>query len=156
MSYLVVYYSIGGNNKKIGQELASLIRSPQAELYDWLKKQPKPLLYFIGGLATVMGINFPINLKINNAQDIDLLVVVSPIWAKKLPPATRSFLQKNQFKKYAFLSVSGAGEKNLSSITQDLIKITAKKPSRILLLQNKEILKNQYQKKLSDFSKQII
>ena len=75
----------------------------------------------------------------NDPKDFDLVVVVSPLWAGSLPPATRTYLMTNKenLKKYAFISVSGQGKDNLRAVA-DLEKTACQSPSPVLLLNEKE------------------
>jgi hypothetical protein len=85
----------------------------------------------------------------------DLVVIVTPFWAGKIPPIVRTYLRDNKdsIKKIALLSVSGSGQKNLNTALPDFEKRAGKKSNSTLLLSEQEFAT--YKENLSGFVERL-
>jgi flavodoxin len=104
---LIVYYSKTGNTKYVAQKIAEQLNGELSEISD--KKNRKGKLNFVkSGYESIRKklTEIEVNKKID---DYDFVIVGSPVWAGKIPPATRTFLVKNDFnnKKIAFFVTIG-------------------------------------------------
>ena len=115
MKTLVVYYSRTGNTKYVAEKIAELLNGVISEITD--KKNRKGKLNFLkSGYESIREklTEIEVNKKID---EYDFVIVGSPVWAGKIPPAIRTFLVKNDFasKKIAFFVTVG-GDKSQKAL----------------------------------------
>ena len=92
MKKLVVFFSQTGNTKKVAGIIAKKLGADLDEIVD---RNAKP-----GERGPSKGepdISFR-----KDPSKYDLVVIGSPVWAFGVPPATREYLGKNEFKKVSF------------------------------------------------------
>lgn len=109
---LVVYFSLTGRTRMVAKAIAKEIG---ADLEEISPLQPYPLrgafLYVHGGMQALFGRTPPIEPLIAKLAEYDMFVIGTPIWAGKISPPMRTFLNQNQFtgKRVAFFCTSGGG-----------------------------------------------
>lgn len=136
MKTLVVFYSKTGHTKKVAAEIAEKLKADLEEIKD-LKKRNGFFRWFGAG-KDAMKKNIT-EIKTNkNPEDYDLIIVGSPVWARNVTPAVRTYLGKYNLsgKKLAFFSVSGQGKEQ--NIFHEMEKI-CKKPECKIMLKEKNI-----------------
>ncbi|MBW6411405.1 flavodoxin family protein [Clostridium weizhouense] len=91
MNYKVVYFTRTGRSKRIAGEISNKLNCENIQITDnfnW-----KGLLGFIKGGYYVLK-NKNVDIKMNhNLSNYDELIVVTPLWAGKITPAIRKFLE---------------------------------------------------------------
>ena len=134
MKTLIAYYSLTGNNKLAAEQLKTKLGSDLDEITDLADRGSM----FRNALAAFFKKKTQIRFN-KNPQEYDLIVVVSPIWAGNLPPATRTYLNDNLIRQVAFFSVSGSGAKN-TKIHKEFERAVRTKPvTTMLVKQNQEV-----------------
>lgn len=139
MKILIVYYSRSGRNENLARVLQKKLDQSLIEEIVDQKNREGGWGIFISVFDAIFHKLTKIAVIQNDPKDFDLVVVVTPLWAGGLPPATRTYLTTNRenLKKYAFISVSGQGKDNLKAVA-DLEKTAHHSPSPVLLLNEKE------------------
>ena len=92
MKKLVVYFSQTGNTKKVAGKIAKNLRADLDEIIDRDKRGEEAMFK-----KELLEINFK-----KNPSKYDLVIIGSPVWAFGVPPATKSYMMKNKFKRVAF------------------------------------------------------
>ncbi|MCW8801900.1 MAG: NAD(P)H-dependent oxidoreductase [Candidatus Bathyarchaeota archaeon] len=120
MKTLVTYYSKTGNTKYVAQKIADQLNAEMSEIRD--KKNRKGKLNFVkSGYESIREKLTEIEVT-KKIDEYDFVIVGSPVWAGKIPPAIRTFLVKNDFgtKKIAFFVTVGGDkpEKALNAMKE--------------------------------------
>lgn len=115
MKSIVVFYSLEGNCKLIGNSIAKSLNCDTLELK---LKKPVPsnslMKYLIGGKSAIKKASPELENIIQNLSDYELVIVGAPVWAGTFAPAIRTFANKAniQNKKMAFFTCSAGGPTN--------------------------------------------
>jgi flavodoxin len=138
---LVVYYSRTGHNAQMAEQLHAQLPGDLDQIVDTKNRE--------GMFGCVLAAMMRAKTKIQFGKDpaaYDQVVVVSPLWAGSLPPATRTYLaqQGTKFNKFAFMSVCGLGEENKNALKD--ITTTAKQQPIVSLLVKEEEVENEVTK----------
>lgn len=105
---LVVYYSNSGITEKVGGLLAVALEADQEKLID--KKDRKGMWnYLVAAKDAIMKNETEIETPAQDPSKYDLVIIGTPIWAAKMAPAVRTYINKykGKFKKVAFFTTSG-------------------------------------------------
>lgn len=109
---LVIYYSLTGRTRLVAKTIAKEITADVEEVRP-VKHYPLrgAWLYVYGGMQALFSMTTPIDPLIVNLDDYDTLIIGSPVWAGKMAPPMRTFLNQAQLagKKTAFFCTSGGG-----------------------------------------------
>lgn len=112
MKKLFIYYSLTGN----GDNVAKLFESKGYEVRKVIEDRKLPKAFFfkmmVGGfLAATNKVGKLIDYN-NDVSEYDEIVIGSPIWNKRFPPATNAILKETNFenRKLTFVIYSGSGE----------------------------------------------
>ena len=114
MKTIIVYFSLEGNTDFVAQKIASELNA------DILRLSPKKVYpskgfskFFWGGKSAVMGEAPELEPYSFNAQDYDLIIFGTPVWAGTFAPPLRTFINENDMtgKKFAAFACQG-GEGN--------------------------------------------
>ena len=112
MSKLFIYYSLTGN----GDFVADFLEKKGYDLRKVTEKAKAPksffLRVFIGGFRAGLNLKGKLVDYNNNIDDYDEVVVGTPVWNGKFPPAINSVLAQTNFKdkKLSFIFYSGSGD----------------------------------------------
>lgn len=137
-----MYYSRTGNTKFVAEKITDQLDADLCEVTDKKNRKGK-LIFLTGGYAAIRQKLTEIQVD-KPIEDYGLIIIGSPVWAGKIPPATRTFLVKNNFsnKQVAFfITLSGdKPEKTLRNmketikpilpITELAIKTALEKPEQ--------------------------
>jgi len=149
MKILIAYYSRTKNTKKLAEELAEELKAEIDEIEDE-KDRSGWIGAFIGGFDSLFKIKTPIKNK-KDPEKYDLIILGTPVWARKMTPAIRTYFYKYEFKNIAFFSTSESEEtKQFTEMT-----ILSKKPIATLSVKKSTINSNKTNKKISEFINQI-
>ncbi|MHC1722702.1 MAG: flavodoxin family protein [Aminipila sp.] len=112
MKSIVVFYSLEGNCKLIGNTIASTINSDVLELK--LKKPVPikgPMKFITGGRSAMRKASPELATIIPDLSDYELIIVGAPVWAGTFAPAIRTFASKAHIKdkKMAFFTCCASG-----------------------------------------------
>jgi len=156
MKILIIYYSRTGITKKIAEYLAQKLDADIEEIID-LKDRKGPINYVIAGKDATQKKLTDIKESYNNLKNYDTIIIGTPVWAWTITPAIRTYIQKNiaelkDKRVFAFCTMSANGYEG----TFEVIEETLGKPvvAKIALL-TKEVTKQEYSDKLSDFLREI-
>lgn len=151
MKTLVVYYSQTGHNEQMAKQLNSQMPGDIDQIIDMRKRE--------GMFRRASAAMLKFRTKIKFSKDpaaYDQVVVVSPLWAGSLPPATRTYLAQNRgkFKLLSFLSVCGLGEENAKALA-DFTGAAKKRPLEMLLLKEQEVESDSAKERQAEFVSQL-
>jgi len=106
---LVVYYSRSGRTRKVGELIAQKLKSDIEEIVD---KQNRSGMkgYLFSGRDAFLNKFTQIQSSDVNLSNYDLVIIGSPIWAGKMPPAIRTFLNVSSAKKVGFYCTCGGSD----------------------------------------------
>lgn len=135
MSKIFIYYSLTGNGDFISKEMENkgyTIRKVVEK-----KKMPKKFFFRVltGGFRAGIGEKAKLIEYNNDVSEYDEVVIGSPVWNGKFPPAINSVLLSTNLenKKLTFLFYSGSGEvpkvnKKIEKIYPNASVIVLKEP----------------------------
>ena len=155
MKTLVVYYSKTGNTKYVAQKIAEQLKAELSEITD--KQNRKGKLNFLkSGYESIKEKLTEIEVS-KKIDDYDFVIIGSPVWAGKIPPAIRTFLVKNDFgrKKIAFFVTVG-GDKPQKALNAMKGIISPQNPIAELGITEALEDKEEINKKISDWCKKLI
>lgn len=151
---LIVYYSRSGHTEKAVVELANTLNSDVENIID-LKNRKGILGFITGGKDASLRKLTSIQSTKYDPEDYELVILASPTWASTLPPAIRTYAekQKGKLKKVAFLVSQGGGCNG--KIYKDLESVTGKAPLATVDISRSEFNRNLWQQKLQGFAQNI-
>ena len=112
MRKLFIYYSLTGN----GDLIASCFKEHEYDVRKVVEKAKSPKSFFfrvlIGGFRAGMKMKGKLINYNNDVSEYDEIVIGSPVWNGRFPPAINAVLKQTNFlgKTVAFLFYSGSGE----------------------------------------------
>ena len=112
MKKLFIYYSLTGN----GDLVAEKLKAQGYEIRKVTEKHKSSKKFFLmvlgGGFRAGLGLKGKLINYDNNVEDFENVVIGSPIWNGRFPPALNSVLGKTDFsnKKLTFIFYSGSGK----------------------------------------------
>lgn len=150
MKTLIVYYSRTGATRKAAEMLAQKLGAEIEELKDMVDRSGATGYLAAGRDATLRRLTKLEPAK-HNPADFDLVVIGTPIWSWNLSAAARTYLeeQKGKLNKVAFFcTMGGSGD---SRARKDLEKILGHEVIAELSLTTKEVIKDEFEGKVSAF-----
>lgn len=150
MKVLISYYSLRTHTKRVAEKIAKHLDADIETIID--KKDRRHLVTwhlssFDEELKTPTTIAKP---KLNSSE-YDLVIIGTPIW-DGITPAVKKYLQTNKFKKVAFFITFAASAEDAAYKMSHIIN---KNPISILELQDREIDRNEANKKIDKFCQSI-
>lgn len=111
MYSLVVYYSRTGNTRFVANKIADHFGSDIEEIRDKRNRSGK-FGFLRSGFEAIIGGKTEIEQCNLSPVDYDLVILGSPVWARNLPPAIRTFLKKYDLsnKKIALFNTNESDE----------------------------------------------
>ncbi|MCW4006121.1 MAG: flavodoxin [Candidatus Bathyarchaeota archaeon] len=94
MKAVVVYFSVSGNTRFVAEKIADELKADLCKVTDNNYKQSR-LLYLRGGLAALRKKTSEIELS-TPVEGYDLVIAGTPVWAGKVAPAIRTFLENKK------------------------------------------------------------
>lgn len=127
MKAAVVYYSMSGTCRKIAELISKEIESDLIELVPKKAYPDKGFRKFYwGGKSALMAEKPVLEAYDFNANQYDLVIFGTPVWASTFTPSLRTFIEENRevlsskrFAAYACYKGSG-GEKTLKKLKEEL------------------------------------
>ena len=156
MKILISYFSKTGNNKKTAEFLKKLTDADLEEIVD-IKKRHGVWGLMSSGFGGAFKSKTNIKPTKLDPADYDLAIVLSPLWAGGVAPAARTYLKQNagKFKKIAFVSICGFGEKNKMAVA-DFTKTCGQKPIASILISQPDFEHGKHEQKLREFIEKLI
>ena len=112
MKKIFIYFSLTGN----GDLLANYLKDKEYEIRKVVEKKKAPKKFFFrvleGGFRAGLNLKGKLVDYNNNIKEFDEVVIGSPVWNGRFPPAINSVLDQTNFagKKLTFLFYSGSGD----------------------------------------------
>ncbi|MBQ6152324.1 MAG: flavodoxin family protein [Ruminococcus sp.] len=156
MKTAIVYYSMSGNTKMIADMIAVELSADIIEIVPKKAYPDKGMKKFLwGGKAAVMGDKPALEPYSFNADNYDMILFGSPVWASNVTPPIRSFIDENRdglkSKQFGvFLCFSGGGADKAVIKLQKLLNIDGFK-AELILVDPKEKPFSEYETKVKVF-----
>ena len=158
MKTAIVYYSLQGNIRYVAEKVASKTGADLIELVPVKAYPDKGMIKFIwGGSAVTFKKKPELEPYKFNADDYELIILATPVWASSFTPPLRTFLEDNDLtgKKIAVIATSAGGNsaKCIASLKED-----AKAESVIAelsLIDPKDHPSDENEKKIEEFINRI-
>jgi len=112
--YLVAYYSWTGNTAKVADLIAGTLSADIEEIQD-VKPRGGLFAFAAAVVASVLQKSPPILPPTRNANDYDVVILGSPVWASNMATPMRSYLMREnpRIKRVAlFCTLGGSGGKD--------------------------------------------
>ena len=112
MKTAVVYYSLQGNIRYVAEKVAKELGADNIELVPVKAYPDKGMKKFIwGGSAVTFKKKPELEPYDFNADDYDMVIIATPVWAGSFTPPIRTFLEDNDLtgKKIAVIASSAGG-----------------------------------------------
>lgn len=125
MKSIVVYYSLEGNTKYVGDKIAEIMDA------DLLRLEPvKPFptgkisKFFWGGRSAVFGQKPKLKPYEFNKDNYDIIIIGTPVWAGRFTPPIKTFISENDLSEKdigAYVcNAGGSTEKCFRGLKKDL------------------------------------
>ena len=110
MQALVVYYSRGGNTRKVAEELSKELQCDVEEILDTTNRSGPIGWLKSGRQASTKALTKLQPIK-NDPWKYDLVIIGTPVWASHVSTPVRTYIadHKDKLKKVAFLVTEGNG-----------------------------------------------
>ena len=112
MSKLFIYYSLTGSGERVAKKFEE--KGYEIRKVTEKKKMPKKFFFMVltGGFRAGMGLKGKLVGYNNDVSSFEEVVIGSPIWNGRFPPAINSVLSQTDLtnKKLSFVFYSGSGE----------------------------------------------
>lgn len=144
MKQLILFYSHGGNNRKLAQFIGKRYHLETAEI---LEKRKKRTIF-----TTMLDVIFsrkpklqPLSLTLSK---YDHIVLVAPIWMGRIAAPMLSALNTygNEIKSYSFFTFSGGPDESQEKFTEVLESILHKKAETVLTFAVQDLLSEEQKK----------
>lgn len=155
MKNLVVYYSRTGNTEKIADEITGKTDADIQKIVD--RKNRMGVWGFItGAFDALLSRETSIRELSCRPSEYDMIIIGTPIWAGKITPAVRTFINrfKNSLEKIAVFTT--AGKEDCSNVKKEIEELTGKKTLSSLSILEEDIKNDNYSTKINDFVSSIV
>lgn len=122
MKKAIVFYSLTGNTRQTAEKIAELTGADLIEIAPQKSYPDKGAAkFFWGGKSAVMGEKPPLMPYEFKAEEYDMIIFGTPVWASNFTPPLRTFIEENsgvkKMKTAVFTCFSGGGaEKALEKL----------------------------------------
>ena len=155
MKSLLVFYSRTGTTKKIAESISKEMNCEYEEIIDTKKRKGRFIGFIKSGFAATREKLTIIKEIQKDPKLYDTVILGTPIWNKRMPPAIRTYIteNKNRFKSVAFFCTMGGkgGPETFESMT----KLCERTPVSTLAITKKEIKNELHPEKIKNFSRQF-
>ena len=95
MKDIVVFYSLTGNHKKAAEIVSKMLQCNSVEIEETFKRSKAGLFkYILNGFEAATKKTSEIKSVNEDFLSYERVVFLTPVWAGKLPPPSRAFLNK--------------------------------------------------------------
>lgn len=154
MKNLIVYYSRTGNTEKVAEEINEILEGEMEEIID-RKNRNGFFGFLIGGFDAFREKETDINPISHDLSKFDRVIIGTPIWAGKMVPAVRTFI--NKFKKdlkNIGIFTTASKEKG-ENIREEIEEITCKNSIPFLSVLAGDFYSEDYKHKIRNFTEEI-
>lgn len=151
MKILVAYYSLNGHARKIGGEIAKILKADVEEIKD-TKERSNVISWQSSAFEDELHTPTKIQKPSKNSYDYDLVVIGTPIWDGLVPPV-KAYLSNNNFKKVAFFSTFGAAAEDAFYVMSSICK---KKPIATLEIQDRQVFNDGGMGRIKIFCREVM
>jgi flavodoxin len=150
MKTLVIYYSRGGNTKKVAEAISNAFKCDIEAIVD-KKKRYGLWGWLTSGRDATIGAVTKIEEVTKDLTEYDLIIIGTPIFSWNVSAAVRTFLlqYQDQIKQAAFFCTEGGGGGNRAFSAME--KISGKVPVASLIVNEKEVKNGAYSQKVGQF-----
>lgn len=150
MKSLVVYYSRTNITEKLAKSIASKTDSDIEEIIPKVNYQGK-LGYARGGKHAMQEKIIDLETLKYDPEDYDMVYLGTPVWVSKAANPLISYIKQNEgkFTNVKFFATAGSG--GFDSTFEQMEKYASVKPQKTLALTTKEVKKDLFEEKLSQF-----
>lgn len=151
MQALVVYYSRGGNTKKVAEELSKELKCDIEEIQDTVNRSG-PIGWLNSGRQASSKALTKLQPIKNDPAKYDLVIIGTPVWAGHVSTPVRTYITDNKvkLKKVAFLITEGSSGDE--STIKDMEELSGKNTACTLVVKVAEIKKGEYSDKVKKFA----
>ncbi|MBY8983044.1 MAG: flavodoxin [Candidatus Lokiarchaeota archaeon] len=151
MNSLVVVFSRTGRTKGVAKSISERLNCDFEEIID-TKKWSGFFGFIRAGYAAMKGKTTIIEIPQKNPDNYDLILIGTPVWGSRVPPAIRTYLleNKNKLKEVGFFCTQG-GSGSGGKIFNNMLEICEKKPIATLELTKKMIKEGSHDDKIIEF-----
>ena len=150
MKSLIVFYSRTNITKKLAEEIASKLNADIEEVVPKVNYQGK-IGYARGGKDAIRENIIDLEPLNYDPNDYDIVYIGTPVWASRSSTPIISYIKQNEGKFSDVKFFATAGGSGFESTFEQLEKYVSIKPLATLALTTKEVKKNLYDDKLSEF-----
>lgn len=152
MKTLVVFYSRTGTTKKIGENIAEILRCDSEEIFD-TKNRIGVVGYMQAGKDAMFKKLTKLKTIQKNPHLYDLVIIGTPVWGFTVSTPIRTYITENKFKNVAFFCTQGgSGEEKAFS---EMERLSGKNPKALLVLRTKDVLDENYSYKVKNFVEKL-
>ena len=155
MKDIVVFYSLTGNHKKAAEIVSKMLQCNSVEIKEMFERSKAGLFkYIFNGYEAVIRKASEIKTINEDFLNYDRVIFLTPVWAGRLPPPSRTFLNKykGEIKNIVVLSISGRGNGN-KGFEKDVEETLKRKPNICLQFSEREFKQGEFEKKLVELFK---
>ena len=155
MRTLVVFFSRTGTTKKAAEAIAAKLEADLEAVTD-KTNWSGPIGFIKGGRAAMKGKSSGIDAPKNDPGGYDLVVIGSPVWAGRITPAIRAYLEKfgPALKRVAFFTTQGGA--NRQKIFDDYRGLVpGLEPAAELMLLTKTVAKGEVEEAITEFCRKL-
>lgn len=147
---LVVWYSLSGNTRRIGQEIASALDAPGEELIE-LHPRTGGLRMFRILLDAVRRTGTAIRRPSHDPANFDLVVLGTPVWAGRITPAIRTYARTHAVgaRRVAFFLTQGG--QNPGTCFEELAALCGKAPVATLTVDARHLSPGAHREPMDSF-----
>jgi len=151
---LIAYYSRTGITKKVAEKLKEKLGADIEEIKDTVDRKGIKG-YLLSGRDAMQRKLTKLEPAISSLENYDLVIIGTPIWGWNMSVPVRTYLtnQKDKFKSVAFFcTMGGSGD---AKAFKEMSEISGKIPMATLALNTFEVVKNNCEDKIKEFSDKI-
>lgn len=154
MQALVVYYSRGGNTRKVAEDLSKELKCDIEEIQDTVNRSGPMGWLNCARQARAAALTKLQPVK-NDPAKYDLVIIGTPVWAGHVSTPVRTYIadNKDKLKKVALLVTEG--NRGDETTVKDMEEISGKTAAGTLVVKVKEIKNREYQDKIKKFAGSI-
>ena len=155
MKCLLVFYSRTGTTKKIAESISTEMNCEYEEILDTKKRKGRFIGFAKSGFAATREKLTIIKTIQKDPKLYDVVILGTPIWNKRMPPAIRTYIteNKNRFKSVAFFCTMGG--RGGPETFESMAKLCEKTPVSTLSLIKKDIKNELHIDEIKNFSRQF-
>lgn len=152
MKTLIAYYSLTGNNARLAQRLHEQLDSELDPIVDVRPNGSTARNAFRALCKMTTDVAFS-----KDPRGYDQVILVTPFWVGRLPPATRAYLRRHRaaLDRLFILSICGRGEGNKNALA-DVEATAGRRPLASLLLREADAGDDESKRKIDRFWRGLV